>query len=193
MHALDHQIGVVHHHTGVGGDVRLALGGIHQNGVDLVLADGVQLAPQGECGTAQTNHTAVLDGGQEAVHVVKHGGLQVGILFHLAVALDLDGESGAAIGLLHGLDGGNGTGNGSVDGAGHALAGFGDQLTHTHIITHGHDGLGGRSGVHVHGEQNFLGGSDTDRLAAGRVLVVVHFQGRNVFSELHQVPSSSIL
>jgi hypothetical protein len=47
--------------------------------------------------------------------------------------------------------------------------------------------------MHGHGEQNFLGGIDTDGLTAGRMLVVVQFQCGNVFSELHQVPSSSIL
>ena len=96
LHALDDIAAVFHHGAVVAGDVGLALRAVDQNGLNGVAAYRVQLRPQRKCCSAQTYDAAFLHCGEEAVQIVDLRRDDVGVLLHLAVALDADGKTGPA-------------------------------------------------------------------------------------------------
>ena len=169
-------IALFQHDAVVAGDIRLALCAVYQHGVDLVASDCVKLAPQGECCAAQTDNAAVLHSSKEGVKIGDGGGSKIGIFFHLAVAFDPDDGYASAVCLNKGLDSGDSTRNGCVNGRGHSAACCSDKLTDADIVAYGDNGLSGAAAVHGQGKQNFRGGCNFCSLRACSVLVMVQFK-----------------
>ena len=115
----------------------------------MALLGGGELGPHREGRAAESHDAAFAYALEEAVEIGRLGDLEIGALFHFAVALDADGRGLAAADGI-GLDGFDGAGDRGVDGRAVASLLAGDQLADGHVVADLNDGLGRLAGVHVH-------------------------------------------
>ena len=169
--ALFDQIAVLEHDAVVAGDEGLALRAVDENGLDMALLGGGELGPHGEGRTAETHDAAFAHALEEAVKIGRLGDLEIGALFHFAVALDADGRGLAATDGI-GLDGFDGAGDRGVDGRAVASLLAGDQLADGHVVADLNDGLGRLAGVHIHRQQHLFGHCHAHGRHAGRAFVM---------------------
>ena len=148
-------VGMLHHQTEVGGDIRLALYGVDDDALSLGRGRWGQLDEGGETGTAHTYDTGILDaadnllGGQLGMLL---DGLQlvgaVDGLFPL-VAFYINYNNGLAI--ASSVDGGidleYGTADRREDRSTDKTASLGNHSTHLHLVALLYDGLGGSTNV----------------------------------------------
>ena len=190
--AFDNQVAVLHHRAVVAGDVRLALRAVDQNRLDRRAADCIQLRPQRKCCSAESNDPAAADSRQKFVQIMDFRRSEIRIFFHLSIACNADGKHRFSAILHKGLDRRHRPGYGRMNRRGIFPFLPGNELTHTYRVANGDHRNGRLPRMHGHREQNFLWGRNTNRVHTCRVFMMGYLECRNVFSEAHQTPASSI-
>ena len=164
---------MLQHHAVVGGDVRLTLRRVDDEGVHLAQT-GADLDMGGEAGAAHAGDARFPDD----VHDLLSGELGVvgmGGEFRgkgvLEIVLDDHGEHLPTATVGTRLNGHHFAGHAGVDGSAQASR-LGDLLAHRHLISHLHHRRAGCAHVHGHGEHHLSRGimERFHRLGAGQLL-----------------------
>jgi hypothetical protein len=143
-------LGILHHGAVIRGEVRLALGAIHQEPLELQLLGWRQLHVGGERRTPQAHHTRTLNRASDLVrrepmpvrHLSRPRNLR-------AVRLHIDNHRfrHGAIRVGPPIDVGHGTRGGRVDRHGHEAVRLGDLVTPLDPVALSHETLGRLAGV----------------------------------------------
>ena len=148
-------LGMLHHDTVVGGEVRLALGGIDDEVLGfLALGDAVFDVGR-EGGTTKTDDTHLFEFGNNLLRLKGAFAFDIGSTvdgFHPFVSLDSDinGGLGEAKSVLAGIDLQDGTADGGMDIGAHEGLGFADELADLDFVAFLHHGSGRSTEVLVH-------------------------------------------
>ena len=137
---------MLNHGAVIAGDIRLTLGTVYKHCLNGAVSDSVKLRPDRESRAAEADDAAVTHGGKELVKIMHFGRFHGGVCFHLAVALNADGD-GIAVGLNR-LDG---AGDAGVDRHGILTVLAGDELAYIDVLTDLDRRCRRSAGVHVHG------------------------------------------
>ena len=146
LDADDTLLGVLNGHTVVGGDVRLALGGVDDEVLAFLFGLEHVFDVGGEAGAAESHNALVLHAGDDFVLAeldLAHDVRGCVNILHPFVTLAVDDDGG----LLITADVGNhvhavhGSGDGGVDVGAHEAAGLSNELSHFHFVAFLYDGL----------------------------------------------------
>ena len=151
--AGDDRVAALKHLAAVGGQVGLTLGCVDKQRVDRV---GSQLDMRREAGTADTDQTAGLHGGQKACLVGDNRRHAGGV--HRLCAIGLDGNGRCHCAVDHAQRGNvlHSAGHAGVDIGGHKAAGLADHGTDHDGVALFDDRLCGCADMHRHGNDNML-------------------------------------
>ena len=146
--------GMLLHDAVIGGDIGLALGGIDEEMVDLLL--GVELDVGGQSRAAHADRAGAAQCGQKAraVRVGRHGDVREWSL--LSVRRDLHGLADIAVRQTVVRDGSDGAGDTGVDVGGEGCLTGADRLPDRDGLAELDGRRTGRAHVHRHGDQDLL-------------------------------------
>ena len=135
-------VGIGAQQTVVGGDVGLAFAGVGDEGIHIAHG-GQGLDVAGEGSAAHAHDTGLPDGVED---LIVGGGDYRGDGLVPEIVVDDDGVRHPAIGVRPGLDGGDGAGDGGVDGDAQTLA-VADLLAPQDPVADAYQGFAGRADV----------------------------------------------
>ena len=160
-HTDAHLFGMLHHHTVVAGEVRLALGGVDDEVLGFLALGDAVFDVRGEGGAAETHDAHLLELGNDLFRLQRAFALDVGRAvdgLHPLVALDgdINGGLGQAKSVLAGVDLEHGAADGRVHVGAHEGLGLADELAHLHLVALLHHRSGGGAEVLVHQHHHLL-------------------------------------
>src|SRR5699024_652813 len=150
--ALDDALALLQHEPVVGGDVRLALGGVDDEGAHLPEARA-DLHMGGEAGAAHTGETGLADDVHDlpgGTRLIVGMGRELRAEGVLEVIFNDHRVHHAAAAVGTGLNGHDLAGDAGMDG-GAQPGGSGNLLPHRDLVAHLYDWRAGRADVHGHG------------------------------------------